>query len=135
MNPVDRKLASGEFRPAPATFPMVLGVDGAGVVEEAGEGVTRFAVGDEVFGQLLIAPIGSTGTYAEYVAVSADAPLARIPGDLDDVLAAALPTAGSTGLALIESLEPSPAGPCGWSAQAGESGRSPPSSRSAPARA
>jgi NADPH:quinone reductase-like Zn-dependent oxidoreductase len=106
MNPADLKLASGEFKPAPATFPMVLGVDGAGVVEKIGEGVTRFAVGDEVFGQLLIAPIGSAGTYAEYVAVSADAPLARVPSDLDDLLAAALPTAGSTGLALVESLEP-----------------------------
>jgi NADPH:quinone reductase-like Zn-dependent oxidoreductase len=106
MNPADLKLASGEFKPAPATFPMVLGVDGAGVVEKIGEGVTRFAVGDEVFGQLLIAPIGSAGTYAEYVAVSAEAPLARIPSDLDELLAAALPTAGSTGLALVESLEP-----------------------------
>ena len=106
MNPADRKLASGEWRPAPATFPMVLGVDGAGVVEAVGEGTTRFSVGEEVFGQLLVAPIGSAGTYAEYVAVSADAPLARIPSGLDEVLAAALPTAGGTGLALVESLEP-----------------------------
>jgi NADPH:quinone reductase-like Zn-dependent oxidoreductase len=106
MNPMDLKLASGDWKPAPATFPMVLGADGAGIVEKIGEGVTRFAVGDEVFGQLLIAPIGSAGTYAEYVAVSADAPLARIPSHLDDGLAAALPTAGSAGLALVESLEP-----------------------------
>ena len=106
MNPVDRKLASGDLRPAPTTFPMVLGADGAGVVEAVGEGVTRYSVGDGVFGQLLVAPIGSAGTYAEYVAVSADAPLARVPGDLEDVLAVALPTAGGTGLALVESLEP-----------------------------
>jgi NADPH:quinone reductase-like Zn-dependent oxidoreductase len=103
---MDLKLASGDWKPAPATFPMVLGADGAGVVERVGEGTTRFSAGDEIFGQLLVAPIGSAGTYAEYAAVSADAPLARIPNDLDDVLAAALPTAGSTGLALIESLEP-----------------------------
>lgn len=106
MNPVDRMLASGSWRPAPATFPMVLGVDGAGVVEKVGEGVTRFTVGDEVFGQLLIAPIGSAGTYAEYVAVTADAPLARVPDGFDVAVAAALPTAGGTGLALIESVEP-----------------------------
>jgi len=85
---------------------MVLGADGAGVVERVGEGTSRFSAGDEVFGQLLVAPIGSAGTYAEYVAVSADAPLARIPSGLDDVLAAALPTAGGAGLALVESLEP-----------------------------
>jgi NADPH:quinone reductase-like Zn-dependent oxidoreductase len=47
MNPMDIKLASGEWRPAPAVFPMVLGVDGAGVVEAAGEGTTRFGPGDE----------------------------------------------------------------------------------------
>src|SRR5690348_9086917 len=34
MNPMDRALASGAWKPMPATFPMVLGVDGAGVVEQ-----------------------------------------------------------------------------------------------------
>jgi NADPH:quinone reductase-like Zn-dependent oxidoreductase len=33
MNPMDRTLASGAWKPMPATFPMVLGADGAGVVE------------------------------------------------------------------------------------------------------
>ena len=42
MNPMDATLASGAWRPAPATFPMVLGADGAGVVERAGEGARRF---------------------------------------------------------------------------------------------
>ena len=37
MNPMDRTLASGAWRPAPAIFPMVLGVDGAGAVEGLGE--------------------------------------------------------------------------------------------------
>jgi NADPH:quinone reductase len=65
MNPMDRTLACGDWRPMPATFPMVLGADAAGVVEEVGEGTSRFAVGDDLFGQLLIAPLGSAGTYAE----------------------------------------------------------------------
>jgi NADPH:quinone reductase-like Zn-dependent oxidoreductase len=55
---------------------------------------------------LLIAPLGSAGTYAEYVVVTADAPFARVPDGLDDVVAAAIPTAAGTGLALVESLEP-----------------------------
>jgi NADPH:quinone reductase len=106
MNPMDLWLASGAWKPMPATFPMVLGADGAGVVEELGEGTSRYSVGDDLFGQLLIAPLGSAGTYAEYVAVSEDAPLARVPTGLDDVVAAALPTAGGAGLALVDQLEP-----------------------------
>jgi NADPH:quinone reductase len=106
MNPMDGTLASGAWRPAPATFPMVLGADGAGVVEGVGEGARRFSRGDELFGQLLIAPLGSAGTYAEYVAVTEEAPLARVPTGLDPVVAAALPTAGGTGLALVELLGP-----------------------------
>jgi NADPH2:quinone reductase len=106
MNPMDRTLASGAWRPMPAVFPMVLGADGEGVVESLGAGAARFSRGDEVFGQLMIAPLGSTGTYAEYVAVGEDAPLARVPKGLDPVLAAALPTAGGTGLALVDLLEP-----------------------------
>jgi NADPH2:quinone reductase len=106
MNPMDRTLASGAWKPMPATFPMVLGADFAGVVEQLGEGASRFSVGDDLFGQLLIAPLGSAGTYAEYVAVTEDAPVARVPAGLDDVVAAALPTAGGAGLALVDLLEP-----------------------------
>jgi NADPH:quinone reductase-like Zn-dependent oxidoreductase len=106
MNPMDLWLASGAWKPMPATFPMVLGADGAGVVEELGEGTSKYSVGDELFGQLLIAPLGSAGTYAEYVAVNEDAPLAHVPGGLDPVVAAALPTAGGAGLAMVDQLEP-----------------------------
>jgi NADPH:quinone reductase-like Zn-dependent oxidoreductase len=106
MNPMDRMLASGDWRPMPATFPMVLGADGAGVVEKLGERTSRFSVGDDLFYQLLIAPLGSAGTYAGYVAVTEDAPLARVPTGLDDVVAAALPTAGGAALALVDLLEP-----------------------------
>jgi NADPH2:quinone reductase len=106
MNPMDRTLASGDWRPMPATFPMVLGADGAGVVEKLGEGTSRFSVGDDLVYQLLIPPLGSAGTYAEYVAVTEDAPIARVPSGLDDVVAAALPTAGGTGLSLVDLLEP-----------------------------
>ncbi len=58
MNPMDAALASGAWKPMPATFPMVLGADGAGAVEKAGEGTSRFTVGDDLFGQFLIAPLG-----------------------------------------------------------------------------
>ncbi len=106
VNPMDAKLASGAWRPAPVTFPMILGVDGSGIVEAIGEGTTRFFPGDKVFGQLFISPVGAFGTYAEYVAVTADAPLACVPKGLDLIEAASAPTAGGTGLSLIELIEP-----------------------------
>jgi NADPH:quinone reductase-like Zn-dependent oxidoreductase len=104
MNPMDRTLATGDWRPMPATFPMVLGADGAGVVGTLGEGAARFSAGDNVFGQLLIAPLASAGTYAQYVAVSEDAPLALVPDRLDLVVAAALPSAGMTALSIVEDV-------------------------------
>ena len=105
MNPMDRSMAAGAWKDQmPGSFPFVLGADLAGVVEAVGEGAGRFRPGEEVFGQLLIAPLGSAGTYAEYVAVTEDAPLARLPEGLDPTIAAALPTAGVTALEIVESL-------------------------------
>lgn len=47
VNPVDAKLRAGGT--LGGSLPAVLGWDGAGVVEETGPGVTRFAAGDEVY--------------------------------------------------------------------------------------
>jgi NADPH:quinone reductase len=106
VNPMDGRLASGAQPSDAATFPMVLGADGAGVIEQIGEGETRFSPGDRVFGQLWLAPFVEAGTAAEFVAVSEDAALARVPDGLDLVVAAALPTTGMTGLLLVEQLQP-----------------------------
>ena len=107
MNPMDRMIADGGLKGRmPATFPLVLGADVAGIVEAVGKDETRFSRGDEVFGQLFIAPLGSAGTYAEYVAVSESAPLARVPENVDATVAASLPTAGVTALQIAESLPP-----------------------------
>jgi NADPH:quinone reductase len=105
MNPMDRLISDGEWKSMmPGKFPLVLGTDVAGVVEGVGENTTRFSSGDVVFGQLFMAPVGSAGTFAEYVAVSEDANLARMPKKLDPVVAAALPTAGVTALQIVQSL-------------------------------
>jgi NADPH2:quinone reductase len=107
MNPMDRRIAAGAFKARmPAQFPLVLGADLAGVVDATGPDETTFQPGDEVFGQLMEAPLGSTGTYAEYVAVTATAPLVRVPERLDPTVAAALPTAGVTALEIADSLAP-----------------------------
>jgi NADPH2:quinone reductase len=64
VNPVDTKLRSRGLL-YPDALPAILGCDGAGVVSESGDGVTRFQPGDAVWfchGGLGDAP----GNYAEY---------------------------------------------------------------------
>ena len=54
VNPVDAFIAGGVLKGmVEHEFPVVLGRDYAGVVEQAGSAVTGYAVGDEVFGFLL----------------------------------------------------------------------------------
>src|SRR6266568_3704062 len=91
VNPVDRYVRSGAFpllRP-----PAILGWDVSGVVEEVFPGVTRFRVGDEVYGMPFFPR--AAGAYAEYVAAPARQ-FAPKPARLDHVQAAGLPLAGLT---------------------------------------
>lgn len=69
------------------TFPLILGTDVAGVVEEIGQGVTDVAVGDVVYTR---AGIYRDGAHAEYVLAIASDVVAK-PESLDFVQAAALP--------------------------------------------
>ncbi|WP_261564932.1 NADP-dependent oxidoreductase [Frankia gtarii] len=91
VNPVDWKLRGGSTRPGqPApVFPVVLGVEAAGVVTAVGPGVTGFAVGDEVLG----GTVG--GAYAEYTLLSV-ALAAHKPAALSFRAAACLPVAAAT---------------------------------------
>ncbi|MCI4344007.1 MAG: NADP-dependent oxidoreductase [Thermoplasmata archaeon] len=104
INPFDWKLADGMLEGmAPHTFPLILGVDGAGVVESVGPKATRFRVGDPVFGQFSHPPFG-IGTYADFVTAPDDLGLATYPSTLTPVQAAALPTAGMTALVALDTL-------------------------------
>lgn len=104
LNPFDWKVIDGILDgKMPHVFPLVPGADAVGVIAQLGEGVTRFNVGERIFGQFLHAPIGA-GTYAEYVTVPETNALAVLPASIDDVTGAALPTAGSTALQLVEAL-------------------------------
>ena len=88
INALDWKVREGYVRDAfPLQLPAVLGIELAGVVEAIGPDASRFQVGDRVMG-----PLGGLGAYAELVAVD-EAKLARTPGALSDVQAAALPVA------------------------------------------
>jgi NADPH:quinone reductase-like Zn-dependent oxidoreductase len=104
VNPVDWKTrARGGFLGEP---PFTVGWDVAGVVEQLGVGVTRFSVGDRVFGMPRF-PL-EAAAYAEYV-TSPSRQLAGIPDGLDDIGAGALPLAGLTAWqALVETADVQP---------------------------
>jgi NADPH:quinone reductase len=93
VNPVDTKIrVDGSW--AQLIPPVILGYDGAGVVEKLGVGVIDFRPGDEVF---YTAEIFSNrfGTYAEYSVADA-AIVARKPAGLSFIHASAIPLAGGT---------------------------------------
>ncbi len=104
INPVDWKIREGHMAKAyPRPLPLILGWDLSGVVEELGDGVTEFAVGDEIFSR----PDSSRdGAYAEYIVIRARE-VARKPATLDHVHAAAVPLAALTAWqALFDAVSP-----------------------------
>ena len=100
VNQLDLKLAEGEFKALlEYDLPLTLGHDLAGVVESVGPAVTRFAVGDEVFGRVADLRIG---TFAERIAVD-EADLAHKPTSTSMTEAASLPLVALTAWqALVE---------------------------------
>ncbi|MEV7390745.1 NADP-dependent oxidoreductase [Streptomyces sp. NPDC091215] len=100
VNPVDWKLREGLRRPGEgeARFPVVLGSEAAGVVEEIGEGVSGFTVGDEVFGNT------PAGAFAEYALLPA-AVTAHKPAALSFTDAATLPVAAATAYDGVRQLD------------------------------
>ena len=104
VNPFDWKILDGLYEnQRPHVFPLVAGVDGAGVVEAVGDGVQRFAVGDGVYGNFLHDPIGR-GTYAEFVAAPESAGIAKMPRGMYSTQGAAVPTAGMTAVQTLDEL-------------------------------
>lgn len=102
VNPFDWKVADGALKDTvPHAFPLVLGSDGAGVVEETGHAVTRFRRGDRVYGQFMRLPQGQ-GSYAEYAVADQDGKIARLPDTVPFILAAALPTASVTAFQAVQ---------------------------------
>jgi NADPH:quinone reductase-like Zn-dependent oxidoreductase len=94
VNPVDWKTRAGAgMASLLGEPPHVLGWDVSGVVEAVGYGVTRFAVGDEVFGMPRFP--GLAAAYAELITAPSRHLVAK-PARLSHVEAAALPLAGLT---------------------------------------
>ncbi|SFR55210.1 NADPH:quinone reductase [Robiginitalea myxolifaciens] len=92
------RLIFGLFKPKKKT----LGHELAGTVEEIGKSVTKFKVGDSVFGTTTML---STGSYAEYICLPQkwkNGVVALKPNNLDYRAAAALPVGAMTAMYLLE---------------------------------
>lgn len=99
LNPIDYKMRDGLTQIIlPYKFPLTLGHDFSGVVEDVGEDVKKFKKGDEVYGR---APDGRIGTIAEYITVPEYA-LALKPNNITHEEAASIPLIGLT---VVQSFE------------------------------
>ena len=104
VNPVDNAIAAGMLKGMfEHDFPVVLGRDFAGVVEQAGPGAT-LAVGADVFGFVLHAdPSVGRGAWAERITV-AEAGVASRPSGVDLAAAGTTPLAGVTALSAVDAV-------------------------------
>lgn len=104
VNPVDWKTRNGRGASgAMGPLPLTIGWDVSGVVEQTGYGVTRFQVGDEVFGMPRFPR--QAGAYAEYL-TSPARQLARKPASVGHIEAAAVPLASLTAWqAIVETAQ------------------------------
>ena len=87
LNYIDTYHRSGLY---PMPVPLTLGIEGAGIIIEAGENVKDLAVGDRV---AYASP--PTGSYAEAKVMPADR-LVKIPDNISDEIAAAIMLKGMT---------------------------------------
>ena len=108
VNPADNSIAAGMLAQMGVEyeFPVILGRDYAGVVEQVGTDVTRHAVGDQVFGFLMHAnPTAHDGSWAELITIPQDMCIGRAPKDVDIAAAGAAPLAGITAMLSLDALE------------------------------
>jgi len=95
MNPVDVKIREGLLKDRlPNVFPIILGWDAAGVVEDVGPNAETFKTGSEVFAYCR-KPVIQHGTYAEFVCIP-ETFAAPKPRNMSFVEAAAVPLAALT---------------------------------------
>ena len=106
VNPVDNAIAAGMLKDmVPHEFPVTLGRDFAGVVEQVGEGATVASAGDDVFGMIPgMAPAVHAGTWAELI-VAPESALTRVPDGVDTAAAGGVGLAAVTAMLCVDALE------------------------------
>lgn len=103
VNPIDLGVRAGGVLPdEPGRFPMVLGWDGAGVVEAVGGNVSGLVVGDRVM-VMSKQPSSGIGTHQEIVALP-KAQVVKLPDAVSLETAAAAPLASITALNTVDAL-------------------------------
>ncbi len=99
VNPIDWKIAKGDLKALlKFPFPIMLGSDGAGIIEQLGDGVSDFKVGDEVFFRCYKMDMG---TFAQYFVLPANL-VARKPSNMSFEEAASIPLVGLTSLQALK---------------------------------
>ncbi|GAA4181661.1 NADP-dependent oxidoreductase [Gryllotalpicola koreensis] len=110
LNPMDWYMTSDAATAARfgLSLPVGFGTDYAGVVDQLGDGVTGFALGDRVFGGAMSRAV------ADYVLIDTTGTIAaggqahHTPDGVDDRTAAVLTIAGSTAAAALAVVDPGP---------------------------
>jgi len=108
VNPVDNSIAAGMLAQMGVQYdyPVILGRDYAGVVEQAGSAVSGYSAGDQVFGFVLHAnPTAHDGSWAELITVTEELSIAPVPDGVDLAVAGAAPLAGITAITAVDALE------------------------------
>jgi NADPH:quinone reductase len=108
VNPVDHSIAAGMLAQMGVEYdyPVILGRDYAGIVEQAGSAVSGYRPGDHVFGFLLHAnPTAHDGAWAEWITVSEELSIATVPDEVDLAVAGVAPLAGITAVTAVDALE------------------------------
>jgi NADPH:quinone reductase-like Zn-dependent oxidoreductase len=106
VNPVDVLIAGGALKEMMEyEFPVTIGRDFAGVVDQVGSGVGSYRAGDEVFGFVLHAnPTVHDGSWAERIVVPEDLQVAAKPRSLGFAESGAAPLAGIAALSAFDAL-------------------------------
>jgi len=99
VNPLDNKITRGGVKMlVPHEFPLIIGHEFAGVVEEIGSQVQGLSVGDKVYGLM---PTIKAGAFAEWAAVPASM-LAPMPAGMSYTEATSIPLTALTAMQAFE---------------------------------